>query len=89
MGLRHTKYGSSGLPVPGYNIHIIDEHSHKEVKQGEEGQIVVKLPLPPGTLTTLYNNDTRYRESYLETYPGYYQTGDAGFFDEDGYLHVG
>ena len=60
----------------------------RELKPGEIGAIAVKLPLPPGALPTLWQQDERFVESYLSAYPGYYQTGDAGFIDEDGYIHV-
>jgi propionyl-CoA synthetase len=72
-------------------VRILDseqEGSAVEVKRGEIGAIALKLPLPPGSLPTLWNNDERYVSSYLSAFPGYYQTGDAGFIDEDGYLYV-
>jgi propionyl-CoA synthetase len=82
-----VKPGSPTVPVPGYDIRVLDEDG-KERPAGEIGAIVVKLPLPPGTLPTLWNADQRYVGSYLSRYPGYYLTADAGFKDEDGYLSI-
>jgi propionyl-CoA synthetase len=82
-----VKLGSPSVPMPGYDVRILDEGGH-EVKDGELGAIAVKLPLPPGTLPTLWNAEARFRKSYLEHFPGYYETGDAGFKDEDGYLYI-
>ena len=82
-----VKYGSPGKPVPGYDIRVVSE-ANEEVKRGDMGAIVVKLPLPPGTLPTLWNADQRYRDAYLSDYPGYYKTADAGYMDEEGYLYV-
>lgn len=79
--------GSPGKAVPGYDVRVVD-HEGRELPDGEMGHLVIKLPLPPGTLPTLWNNDTGYRESYLDRFPGYYQTADAGYRDEDGYLWV-
>jgi propionyl-CoA synthetase len=73
--------------VPGWDVRVLDERG-RLVKPGDIGALVCKLPLPPGTLPTLWNADARYRESYLEDFPGYYKTGDAGFIDEDGYVFV-
>jgi propionyl-CoA synthetase len=73
--------------MPGYDVHILHENGH-DCEPGEEGAICIKLPLPPGTLPTLWNADDRYQVSYLTEYPGYYLTGDGGHFDEDGYLFV-
>lgn len=81
------KPGSCSLPMPGYDLHILDEGG-RDVPPGQMGAITLKLPLPPGTLLTLWNADGRYIESYLSRYPGYYLTGDAGYRDEDGYLFV-
>jgi propionyl-CoA synthetase len=73
--------------MPGYEIHVLDEAGH-EVEQGKLGALCVKLPLPPSCLPTLWQNDERFRESYLAAYPGYYQTADAGYVDDDGYVYV-
>ncbi len=82
-----TKLGSPAKPMPGYDVHILDEGGHP-MKTGELGAIAVKLPLPPGTLPTLWNAEDRFKKSYLEHFPGYYETGDAGMIDEDGYLYI-
>jgi len=82
-----VKHGSPTRPVPGWDIRIVDGEG-REVTPGENGAIVARLPLPPGSLPTLWNADERYRRSYLTTFPGFYQTGDAGYMDEDGYLFV-
>lgn len=82
-----TKLGSPAKPMPGYDIQILDEGGHPMPK-GELGAIAVKLPLPPGTLPTLWNAEPRFRKSYLEHFPGYYETGDAGMIDEDGYVYI-
>jgi propionyl-CoA synthetase len=81
------KAGSPSVPVPGYDVRVLDG-SGKEVPRGTEGAIAIKLPLPPGTLPTLWGDDDRYVESYLSQYPGYYLTGDGGYIDEDGYVYV-
>ena len=89
MGLHHfpVKEGSPTKPAPGWNLQVVDE-SNQQVAAGDIGALVVKLPLPPGTLPTLWNNDPRFIESYLEEFPGYYKTADAGFIDEEGYAFV-
>jgi propionyl-CoA synthetase len=81
------KAGSPSVPVPGYDVRILDA-SGAEVPRGQEGAIAIKLPLPPGTLPTLWGDDARYIESYLSQYDGYYLTGDGGYVDEDGYVYV-
>ena len=82
-----TKYGSAFKPVPGYDIKILNS-DRKELEPGKMGDIVIKLPLPPGTFPTLWKADERYRENYMSNYPGYYQTYDAGHIDEDGYVWI-
>jgi propionyl-CoA synthetase len=82
-----VKIGSPSVPMPGYDVQILDEGGHP-MKPGELGAIAVKLPLPPGTLPTLWKAEERYRKSYLTHFPGYYETGDAGMIDEDGYLYI-
>jgi propionyl-CoA synthetase len=82
-----VKIGSPSVPMPGYDVQILDEAGHP-MKPGELGAIAVKLPLPPGTLPTLWNAEDRFRKSYLSHFPGYYETGDAGMIDEDGYLYI-
>ena len=82
-----VKYGSAFKPVPGYNLKILNSEG-KELEPGKMGDIVVKLPLPPGTFPTLWNADERYKLNYMTNYPGYYQTYDAGHIDEDGYVWI-
>ncbi|MGC4057001.1 MAG: AMP-binding protein, partial [Chitinophagaceae bacterium] len=74
------------LPVCGYDICILDEQGQTEAKQ--EGNIAIRLPLPPGCLPGLWNNEIRFRKSYLERYPGYYLSGDSGYKNEEGYVFV-
>ncbi|QXF81361.1 propionyl-CoA synthetase [Rhodococcus pyridinivorans] len=81
------KAGSPTVPVPGYRVEIVDGEG-KRVDPNTEGNIVIRLPLPPGTLAGLWQDDDRYRRSYLDTFPGYYLTGDSGYVDEDGYVFV-
>ncbi len=89
MGIEQqkTKYGSACKAVPGYNVKVM-KSDKTEAKPNEMGDIVVKLPLPPGTFPTLWNADERYKENYMSNYPGYYQTYDAGHIDDDGYLWI-
>ena len=82
-----VKAGSPTVAVPGYDIRVLDDEGN-EVPMGESGNIVVKLPLPPGTLPTLWGNEQRYYDTYLSRFEGYYLTGDAGVMDEEGYLWV-
>ncbi len=82
-----VKPGSPTVPVPGYDVHVLDERG-EQVEPGVEGAICLKLPLPPGTLPTLWRDDERYVSEYLSTFEGYYLTGDGGYLDEDGYLFV-
>lgn len=81
------KAGSATVPMPGYQVDILDEQGEK-VGAGEHGNIAIKLPLPPGTLTTIWGNHERFEKGYLQTYPGYYLTGDEGYLDDDNYLFV-
>ncbi len=82
-----VKLGSPSVPMPGYDVQILDEGGHP-VAPGELGAIAVKLPLPPGTLPTLWNAEDRFKSSYLQQFQGFYETGDAGMIDEDGYLYI-
>lgn len=82
-----VKPGSPTVPTPGYDVQVLDERGD-EVPAGTEGAIAIKLPMPPGTLPTLWQDDERYVSSYLSAYEGYYLTGDGGYIDEDGYVYV-
>ena len=81
------KIGSPSVAMPGYDVQILDEGGN-QMQPGDLGAIAIKLPLPPGTLPNLWNAEDRFRKSYLTTFPGYYETGDAGMIDEDGYLYI-
>lgn len=87
LGLSTIKPGSCGKAVPGYDVRVLDDSGIEE-KNGQTGNIVIKLPMPPGCFSTLWNNDDGCRESYFETFPGYYNTADAGYKDQDDYLWV-
>jgi propionyl-CoA synthetase len=87
LGMLPVKHGSPTVAMPGYDVRILDEGGHP-VPIGTMGSIVVKLPMPPSCLPTLWNAEERFREGYLTTYPGYYSTSDAGYIDEDGYLYI-
>ena len=87
LGMLSVKPGSCTKPVPGYDVRVLGDDG-KELTPGQIGSIVIKLPLPPGCLPTLWNNDDGYRKAYLTAFPGYYLTADAGYRDEDGYLWV-
>jgi propionyl-CoA synthetase len=87
IGLLPIKAGSPTVAVPGYDVQVLDG-SGRQVEPGVEGAICIKLPMPPGTLPTLWGDDDRYVSSYLSAHPGYYLTGDGGYLDEDGYLFV-
>jgi propionyl-CoA synthetase len=87
LGALPVKYGSPTVPMPGYDLQVLD-NSGRPVKRGETGTLAVKLPLPPSCLPTLWNNDARFRDSYLAEFPGYYTTSDAGYMDAEGYAFV-
>jgi propionyl-CoA synthetase len=87
LGMLPVKHGSPTVAMPGYQIEVVDETS-KPLPPNQMGSIVVKLPLPPSCLPTLWKQDERFRESYLAEFPGYYKTADAGFKDADGYLYI-
>lgn len=89
MGIdpRPTKAGSSTLPVPGFDVRILDDSGH-ELPAGQQGAIALRLPLPPGCLSTIWGNHERFVAGYLSTYPGHYVSGDGGYRDEDGYVFI-
>jgi acetyl-CoA synthetase len=87
LGPLPVKYGSPTVPMPGYDLQVLDA-SAKPLPPGETGTLAVKLPLPPSCLPTLWGNDERFRSSYLSDFPGYYTTSDAGYVDADGYVYV-
>ena len=90
MGIEQlpVKPGSPTRAVPGYDVQTLDPESGEEVPRGELGAICIKLPMPPSCFPTLWNAPDRYKEAYMEEFPGYYQSGDAGYIDEDGYIFV-
>ena len=81
------KVGSPSVPMPGYDVKILDNDGN-ELPRGELGAVAIKLPLPPGSLPTLWNAEERFKKSYLSTFPGFYETGDAGLIDNDGYVYI-
>jgi propionyl-CoA synthetase len=87
LGMLPVKHGSATVPMPGYEVDVVDE-SNKKLPAGKIGALVVKLPMPPGCFPTLWQQDDRFVESYLAEFPGYYKTADAGYRDEDGYVFV-
>jgi propionyl-CoA synthetase len=87
LGMLPVKPGSPTKVVPGYDIQVLGD-DNREVPAGQIGSIAVKLPMPPGTLPTLWHNDAGYERSYLERHPGFYLTGDAGYKDEDEYIYI-
>lgn len=89
FGIEHlpVKKGSPSLPMPGYDIHILDD-AGEPVSTGTLGAIAIKLPLPPGAVPNLWNAEARFHKAYFERFPGYYETGDAGYVDADGYLYI-
>ncbi len=90
MGLEllPVKHGSATCAVPGYDVQVLDDDGKEVPEPGTIGNIAIKLPLPPGCLPTLWNNDEGFKKSYLARFPGYYNTGDAGFIDADGYIYI-
>jgi len=87
LGMFDIVPGSAGKPMPGWDVRVLDDDGN-EVATGESGAVVCKLPLPPGSLPTLWNAEQHFRDAYLNRFPGYYQSGDAGFVDADGYLQI-
>ena len=87
LGILPVKYGSPCVPMPGYDVQVLDDAGHP-VERGTLGNVVLKLPLSPGCLPTLWNADQRFRQAYLDEFPGYYKTADAGYIDDDGYLFI-
>ncbi|QCI63497.1 propionyl-CoA synthetase [Phreatobacter stygius] len=87
LGLLPVKPGSPTVPMPGYDVRVVDEAGH-DMPARTMGSIVVRLPLPPGALPTLWQQDDRFKDGYLTQFPGFYSTSDAGFIDEDGYLYI-
>ena len=87
LGMLPVKYGSPGVAMPGFDVQVLDENGLPAAPNAL-GNVVIKLPLPPGSLPTLWNADRRFREAYLTDFPGYYKTADAGFIDEDGYIFI-
>lgn len=85
--VRTVKPGSAGLPVPGFRVHILDHDGHV-LPRGAEGAVAIQLPLPPGCLPTLWQANERFKEGYLDAYPGHYFTGDGGYQDADGYTYI-
>ena len=87
LGALPVKHGSPTVPMPGYAMAVLDD-AGRSLPRGSMGALAIRLPLPPGSLPTLWRDDTRMRESYLAEFPGHYKTADAGFIDEDGYLFI-
>ena len=87
LGRMRCKPGSAFKPVPGYDVRVL-EADQTETEKNTDGSVCIRLPMPPGCLPTLWNNDERFKEAYLDDFPGFYKTGDAGHMDDDGYLSI-
>jgi propionyl-CoA synthetase len=87
LGALPVKLGSPTVPMPGYDMRVLDD-AGKPLPRGQTGALAIRLPMPPGSLPTLWGNDERFRDSYLKDFPGYYKTADAGYIDADGYVYV-
>ncbi|MEM9196774.1 MAG: propionyl-CoA synthetase [Pseudomonadota bacterium] len=87
LGAAQVRHGSPGRPMPGHEIQVLDEGGHP-LAPGQLGAIAIRMPLPPGTLSGLWQAEARFRKSYLATFPGFYETGDAGYLDDDGYVYI-
>ena len=87
LGMLPVKHGSPTVPMPGYTVEVVDEAA-KPLPANTMGSIVIRLPMPPGCLPTLWNQDERFHDAYLSEFPGYYKTSDAGYLDDDGYVYV-
>jgi propionyl-CoA synthetase len=87
LGTLPVKHGSPTVPLPGYDLQVLDAQS-RPLKRGRTGSLAIRLPMPPGCLPTLWENDKRFRDSYCTEHPGYYKTADAGYIDQDGYVFV-
>lgn len=88
LGMLPVKHGSPTVPMPGFDLQVLDEQGQRIETAGDSGTLAIKLPMPPGCLTTLYNNDEGFETSYTRAFSGYYSTSDAGYIDEDGYVYV-
>ena len=87
LGMFEVRAGAAGRAMPGWDVQVLDDDG-RPVPSGETGAIVCRLPMPPGSAPTIWNAERRFHEAYLQRFPGFYQTGDAGFIDEDGYVFV-
>ena len=83
-----TRSGSAGLPLPGFDLCVLDPKTGAELRPGEMGSIALRQPLPPGFMATIFNDDERFKEAYMSEFPGFYASGDSGYRDQDGYVHV-
>jgi propionyl-CoA synthetase len=87
LGMLPVKHGSATKPVPGWDVRVVDPEAHEQPR-GQIGALVIRLPMPPGALPTLWQKDDHFQKSYLADYAGYYHTSDAGYIDEDGYVFI-